>query len=515
MIAPSLSNLPDVAAIFRAALPTLPIVDDAFECMLASSDIAGVGSVVAGAILRPRDAEETQAIVRVARREGCTLSPRGGGWSYSGGYTPSRQPAAIVDMRMLRDITIREQGVDAGAGTTWQELYDRLDAEGLRVPSFGPLSGMGATVGGSAAQNGGFFGTASHGAIGDRSVLASTMIAGTGNVATITAADCVDGAAAPQPLAGDCGAFGIRTAVTLATLPKPARTAFASFGFADGTAALAALRALAGLPGLGEAYLFDRGVHANLARAGFSIAESGTIAADLLSAGRGIGRIADVLRAARWNKAALAEIPWSLHVAADGDDALLAWVMERVNAAAADGAPIPDVIPRVTRSRPFRPIKALLGPDGELWLPAHGVFSLDSSERGLRAVETALSARADTLRGRSVSAAVMVVLMGEHLVIEPQLFWPDALPSLHRRLCPPDQVEAYGERAERPDARTAALAMRRILIDAMDDAGASHFQIGRTYAARPGVPNTARAQWAALKARFDPDHIMNPGVLGL
>jgi FAD/FMN-containing dehydrogenase len=59
------------------------------------------------------------------------------------------------------------------------------------------------------------------------------------------------------------------------------------------------------------------------------------------------------------------------------------------------------------------------------------------------------------------------------------------------------------------------MALRRALIEAFDVAGASHFQIGRSYAAHPGVPAGAREAWAALKRRHDPDNIMNPGALGL
>ena len=61
---------------------------------------------------------------------------------------------------------------------------------------------------------------------------------------------------APQPLAGDCGAFGIKSNISLKIMERPETTLFASFAFNDGNAMIHAMAALAGLPGLGEVFAF-------------------------------------------------------------------------------------------------------------------------------------------------------------------------------------------------------------------------------------------------------------------
>ena len=509
-----------LAGRFRDAVPGLAVTSGEAECALRSADIAGPAAIPADAILHPADDAEVAALVRHARREGVALFPRGGGWSYTGGYAPGRRSAALVDMAGLRGIDIdRASGtVAAGAGVTWAELHDALDAAELRAASFGPLSGIGATVGGGAAQNGGFFGAAGHGAFGDGSIVGTTMVDGTGALVTLSASDRTEGIAAPQPLVGDCGAFGLRTRVVLQTIAKPAVTRFASFGFDDGAPALAMLAGLAGLPGLGEAYLFDPGTHANLARSGFSVLESAALAGELMQAGGGLlGRIGGLLRTARAGRAFVADLAWSLHVSLDGTSAETAETLAEISrrAGAAGGEIIPDIIPRVTRARPFRRIKALLGPDGEVWLPLHGVFIAADAPAAMASITAALADEADTMRRHGVRHVLLAVLMGNRVVIEPQLFWPDGLSEVHRILVQPDQLAAYGARPANPATRAAAHALRKRLTAALDRAGAGHFQIGRAYAGHPGASNGARAHWAALKQRMDPDGIINPGVLGL
>jgi D-lactate dehydrogenase (cytochrome) len=509
-----------IATLFRAALPDMAVETDPAECAFYSADISGPAAQPAAVVLRPADADAVQRLVVVARQTGVALFPRGGGWSYTAGYRPEGSRSAIVDTSLLQSITIDAEAgtVEAGAGVTWLALYDALAAAGLRACSFGPLSGSGATVGGSAAQNGGFFGNAVHGALGDHTICGGTMVTGTGALYRLGPDDRVDGLDSPQPLAGDSGAFGIRVSVVLRTMPMPPVTGFASFDFPTGEAAITALAGLAGLPGIGEAYVFDPGTHANLARSGFSVIESAGLAGDLLKGKGGLlSRLGSLVRTARVGKAFVADLAWSLHVAFDGTQAEVdaAHAAVTTQAIAAGGEIIPDVIPRVTRARPFRRIKALLGPSGEAWLPLHGVFPVSGGLAALAAAQRELAASAEVMAAHGITSVLLATLLGQRMIVEPQIFWPDALGPAVRRMALPQQVSEYGARPDNGPARDAAHALRQRLTAALDSAGATHFQIGRSYAAHPGVSAATRDAWAALKRRFDPDRIINPGALGL
>jgi D-lactate dehydrogenase (cytochrome) len=506
------------AQLFRDA--GLAVNDDPADRAVLSSDIANMAATPAAAILRPAHEDDVATLVRVARSNGVALYPRGGGWSYTNGYRPGDAPAALVDCTALQGIAIDREAktVTVGAGTRWTEMHDALAAAGLRATSFGPLSGFGATIGGSAAQNGGFFGAATHGAMGDGGIIGGRMITGVGVALEMTLSDRVDGLIAPQPLVGDCGAFGIRTQVTLRVIDTPATTRFASFNFPHGADAFAILAQFTGFPTLGEAYVFDPGTHANLSRSGFSVIESAGLAADLLGGTGGIlGRLGGLLRTARAGKAFVADLAWSLHLSFDGTEAeTRAALLEATRLAlAAGGEIVPDVIPRVTRARPFRRIKALLGPDGEAWLPVHGVFAPADIHAALAGVQAELANSAPEMQAHDIRCVLLGVLMGTRLILEPQLFWPDALTPALARMVTAEQAETHGANPAHPKARAAAHALRRRLIDVLDAHGATHFQIGRSYAAHPGVPAAAIQSWRDLKRRHDPDAIMNPGVLGI
>ena len=505
----------DVAAPFAALLGPEHVLTGEAERIYHSHDIAGPGTHVADAVVRPGTRNELVAVVREAAARGIALFPRGGGLSYTGGYTPSRNPSLIVDLRRLDRvlrIDTEFEVVTVEAGCTWRALYDALAQHrpARRVPSFGPLSGYGATVGGTVSHDGGFFGTAGNGSIASW-VRGVTVVTGTGALVRAGA----PGEAALAPFVGDCGALGLKAEIVLALEPVPGATRFLSFAFDTMAGVLAAMQSLEGLPGLGETMSFDEVGHANLARSGFSVLESAGIAADLLAAPGGWrARIASVFKAASAGKAFVAELKHSFHAAVDGADddecgARAAEIAERVQALG--GRPIPDVIPRVTRARPFRPIKALLGPAGENWLPVHGVVPAARAPEAVSRCRSVLDARAGDMTRLGVSVTVLTVLSGRNIVVEPQMFWPDRLSPFHLGAAQPDQIKAYRDRPANPAARALAFALRDELAAALDAAGARHYQIGRFY--RP--PAEAAAAIAALRRRLDPAGLVNPGVLGL
>ena len=414
-----------IAEAFAAVL-TADVVSDAADLRQAlSGDIAAQAPRPADVIIAPRREDDVVVLVETARQLGVALYPRGGGYSYTAGFRPDAAATAIVDMRNLRGVDIGEGCVRVAAGETWAAVYDALKAHKLRVPSFGPLSGLAATIGGSLAQNGGFFGTASYGAYTDGTLLGSTIIDGRAERVVFTDAD-TDGFDWPQPLGGDCGAFGIRTAAELRTIDLPACEAFASFHFSSQAEGMAGLVAVAGIGGIAEAYLFDPGTHANLAATGFSIIESAGIASDIIgSRGSLLQRFSGLFRTARAGKAFVADLAYSLHIAFEGDrddvDAAQEETAHRLRALGAEI--IPDVIPRVTRAKPFRQIKAVLGPAGERWLPVHGIVGKQDAPAVAQKLRSCLNDHADVLRQHGVRVVVLATCSKDNIIIEPQFFW--------------------------------------------------------------------------------------------
>ncbi len=486
------------------------IATDATTLDLFAHDIAGAGARI-DAVVRPADEMQLAEAVAAATSAGSAIYPRGGGHSYTAGYLAQRPGGVALDLTDLnRVVDIDEVGrtVTVQTGCTWAALHEALTERGWRTPFFGPLSGIVATVGGSLSQNAAFFGSARHGTVRD-SVLVIEIIAANGE-------RIVTGGSGPDLtglFVGDCGALGIKVRATLRLIPLPDTTSYASLDFPDAASQLAAEAALVNLEGLAEVWGFDPESHRNLDRTGFGAMEGAQLVADVARGG-GLRGLAGLMRS---GKAFVRDLRHSLHVVAEGDEPTVAHALSRVADVAAEngGKPIPDTIPRVTRARPFRSIKALLGPDGESWLPVHGIFPATRAGEGYAAAREVLDRRADEMAARGITATVLTVVAGTDILVEPQLFWPDALNSFHRRYATPDQVKRYGDRVANPDAQAMAHELRAALAQAMDDTGARHFQLGRTYRYADTLAPATLDLVRAIKRQVDPKGLINPGALGL
>lgn len=511
-----------------AALGPGAVLRDRESCALVSEDISGPGAALVAAVIRPGSAEEAARAIAAARAAGLSVLPRGGGMSYTAGYRPEAPGAVSLDLTGLsRVVEIDAEGgaVTVEAGCTWAALHEALAEAGLRTPFFGPLSGIAATVGGTLSQNGAFFGSAAHGYAAE-AVLGLEIADGTGALHRIGAWGAGRDAALPRfgpdllgPFLGECGALGVKTKAVLRAIPAPPAPGFASFAFETPEAVLAAMAALRGIPHLAETWAFDVEAHRSLARTGFSVLEAAGMAADLAGrSGSVMGAIRNLAQAATMRRAVLSDLPWSLHMVIEPPLAGLAAPVAEAAAAAcldAGGRAIPDTIPRVTRSRPFRTIKALIGPDGERWLPCHAVFPAARAGAGLGAVSEVLARHEGGMTREGIRVSTLLAAAGGEIIVEPQLFWPDALSGFQRAHAPAAQVSAHEGAAARPEARALAHALRREMSEAMAAAGGGHLQIGRSYRYAPDISDGMKAMLRALKRALDPDGILNPGVLGL
>lgn len=485
---------------FRTLVGAEHVIEGAREREYYSTDISGGGDAIAGLVLQPGTVEELAACVGAAAEMDLAILARGGGMSYSKGYVPTRERSIIIDMRRLDRITeinAEKKFVTAETGCTWKQLYDALSEKNLRTPFFGPLSGIKATIGGSAAQNAAFFGSASHGSMRE-SVLGLEIVGVDGKLFQPEILD---------PFVGDGGAFGIKARVTLKLISEPGSSVFASFAFDDFPALLRAQGAMANARGLAECFGFDPENHRNLVKGGFNLFEGAALLGDVARAD-GIGQaLKSALRVTR-----MKDLRYSLHAVAEGDSKTeTQQALAHLTALADDagGTSIPDTIPRVTRAKPFRPIKALLGPEGENWLPVHAIVPHGEAEALVARTEEFLASRQARLSRHKIRVSFLTVLIGGKILYEPHFFWFDRLSPFHLKNVSDKQRARYGDNAANPEARQAVAEMRQDLIALFAERGATHMQSGKLY------PFLADAEIRALKQRLDPRGLMNPGALGL
>lgn len=218
--------------------------------------------------MRPADSRGVAAAILAATSRGYAILPRGGGLSYTAGYTPPTGNAITLDLgglnRILK-IAADDLYVTAQAGVTWKQLHEALAPLALRLPFFGTFSGAGATIGGGLSHGALFFGSARYGsaaenALGLEVALADGTLLRTGLGALARPAKPVLRTFGPDLtglLTHDGGAFGVKTEATLRVIPTPAHTDYLSFVFADLPAAAAALSAIAREDLAEDIYILD------------------------------------------------------------------------------------------------------------------------------------------------------------------------------------------------------------------------------------------------------------------
>ena len=502
------------------------VIDDAAERAYYAHDIAGPAPHPAYLVVRPPSVDAAVACVAAITDAGHALAVRGGGHSYTGGYGPTRPGTVILDTSALdRVVEIDEADgwVTAEAGCTWRTLQDALAAVGRRTPFFGPLSGIVATVGGAASQNAAFFGSARHGPM-SQSVLGLDVATADGTLLRLGSVGGQGfardfGPDAAGLFLGDSGALGVKLRITMRLVPVPAAVRFASFAFESFGAVIDAQIALAGMDAIAESYGFDAETHENLRRAGFTIGEGAAALRDVAQAeGGGAGAIAAAVRTAAGVRRAVGETRNSLHLVIEGASAaVVADAADEITACAGrhGGIEIPDTIPRITRSRPFRPLKALLGPEGEAWLPMHGLLALSRARGGLRAVDDCLAAHEAEMRTLGIRVTRLTTTVGDRLLLEPQFFWPDALSPFHLRAVTGGQRAQFADRPANERARARVHALRAALVEALAAEGATHYQIGTYYPYLERIDPGQRALIESVKRALDPKNLMSPGALGL
>jgi glycolate oxidase len=228
----------------RGALSDDRVLDQPLSLQLFARD-ASVIEGAAGAVCFPCSTEDVQAVVRIARRHGCPIVPRGSGTGLAGGAVPvggdeGRPPVVVVTTKMDRvlEVDVDDRIAWVQPGVLNLDLSRAVHEHGLHFAP-DPSSQQSCSVGGNVANNSGgphclLYGVTSAHVLAIEVVLPDGSLAMLGGLEADTPGYDLRGA-----FVGSEGTMGIATRIAVRLTPNPPaiRTLLADFTSVDDAAA--------------------------------------------------------------------------------------------------------------------------------------------------------------------------------------------------------------------------------------------------------------------------------------
>lgn len=472
-------------------------------------------------VVRPKNTEELSAAVAAATSRNVPVIPRGGGMSYTGGYTTDQPGAALFDlgaMNRILDINETDMTVTVEAGCTWAQLHQALAPRGLRTPFWGTLSGLMASIGGGMSQNCLFWGTGRYGTAA-QSCLALEVVLADGTVLKTG-----EGFTRPYgpDLTGiflaDTGALGMKATITMRLIPEAEAHGYASFSFENHEDTLAALSEIERAGVTTECFGFDPSLNAIRMQRESLGSDAKALGKMMKKQGSVWGAIKEGAKVVIAGRDFLDEAKFSLHVLTEGriqaaaDDDL-----ERARAIALKhgATETENTIPKIIRANPFGPLNGMLGPDGQRWAPVHGLLPHSRAKACYDAVLALFASHREEMDRLSVFTGTLISsVSGSGAIIEPCLYWPDASNPVHAASMEPSHFAKLPKLDHDEAAWQLVQKLKAALVDLLLEHGAAHLQIGRTYKYRESLDPAADDLLMSIKKKVDPNNLMNPGSLG-
>ncbi len=474
------------------------------------------------AVVRPKDKDQLAAAVKAATDAGHPVAPRGGGMSYTGGYTQDQPGAVLFDLAQMNrvlEVDDVSMTVTVEAGCTWAALKERLAHHHLRTPMWGTLSGLKASIGGGMSQNGIFWGTGRYGSAVQSCtslevVLADGTLLNTGKKHTRPYGPDLTGL-----FLGDTGALGIKATVTLKLVPEADFHGYASFAFDDAASWFAAASAIERSGIATECFGFDPYLNAIRMKRDSLTSDAKQLMGMMKKQGGVMKALKEGAKVVAAGRDFLKDANFSLHVLAEGriqaaanaDIDIARQLVERCG-----GREVENTIPKIIRANPFGPLNSILGPEGERWAPIHGLVSHGRSAECFAAFEQLFAEHAEEMDELGVHYGTLIAAVGgAGMVIEPCLYWPDARNPVIEDTIEKAHLKKLPKLKPNADSWALTKRLKQAIVDIFYEHDAAHFQIGRTYRYRDSLHPRADALLKAAKTELDPKGLMNPGSLGL
>ncbi|MFG6441518.1 FAD-binding oxidoreductase [Roseateles sp. LKC17W] len=511
----------DLVVQLLQALGAACVTTDAAQLALLSHDVYRSGGLPLAAV-RPTNVATLQTAVKLCAAAKVAMVPRGGGASYTDGYLLPAGGHVVFDTGGLDSIDVDAANavVTVGAGVTWAALRERLAPLGLRTPFWGPFSGLVATVGGSVSQNAISHGSASHG-ISAQSVLSVDVVLASGELLStgISSATRHFGPDMTGLFTGDCGALGIKATLRLSLIAARSEFEGLSFAFTDFAAFHETMR-LAAQQGLeDESFGLDKALSQGQIGKQEGMGSRLRIALQVFrSAPNAVAGLKQLLRMALAGDQVLASGEYMAHFLVEGANAADAKAKARHlrELALRHGTEIANSVPGFVRALPFAPLTNILGPNGERWVPLHGILP----HARVPAFHTALQDfrarhRADMERLGVWMGTMFSTVSSTGLLYEIALYWPEVPTAYHEAMLGREHLQQVSSHAANASASALTAVLKQDLIELYAEHGSAHFQIGRAYPYAPRLHPEALRMLRTLKASLDPHNLMNPGALGL
>lgn len=480
------------------------------------------------AVVRPGSTAELQEVVRQAAAQGVALVPRGGGASYTEGYVPTTPRSLLLDLSRLNriiEINAEDMYVVVEPGVTWSELWQALKEKGLRTSFWGPFSGLRATIGGSASQNSASLGSGNYGISAD-AVLGFEIVLANGELLRTGAFAAANG----KPFfrwygpdltglfCGDAGALGIKASISLKLIRTPPFSGAASFGFdtfeqmATGMAAAARENVIADNfavdPTLQKGQL-SKASNKDAVAAALAVAKSARN--PLEAAGK-------LVKMAAAGKRFLRGHNYSAHFTVEGvSRAEIKGKLAVLRAAlSSQGQEMANTVPTVLRAMPFIPLYPVLGPQGERWVPLHGILPFSKVHEFHARLDRLHLDNAARMQAHKVVKGAMFMTISTHAFLyEPVFYWEDDRTAFHSRYLPEEYLATLPQYPANPDGRALVHELRGEIKKIFASLGGVHMQVGKIYPYMEGRQEAAAVALREIKRELDPQGIMNPGALQL